>query len=391
MMMTTKQFLNATSILLNIYGEAVLAMKRKNVTEIPQEIWPMNPSRWDEKIKKIGEKDVLVGWEYTGSSTPIPFGFQEILFPRYYNPYSSNGIRGLSPLRAAKLSIEQHFYSSKYNKNFFKNGVRVSGFISIPDSLEDDSYNRLISQFEESHAGVDRQHRVAIIEGGGTFSESRITQKDMEFIDLNKLSRIEVFATLHTNEVVLGIYDAVQSYEGMRQAYKQFWEDCMVPHVMFLEEFWNENFFKLVNGGRVRLKFDLASVGALHDDYKVRIETAKVMTNIGFPLNAVNERLELGMKPVPWGDTWYVPWGAIPVDQVLNPKTNPNNPQNNPNQGGEEQEDETDDSEDTTTEDNKPEDDELSKQMWNRYVSSQLILEDIVRNKVKRYLFEQRK
>jgi HK97 family phage portal protein len=379
--MTTRQFLDATSTLLNIYGEAIIGMKRKDVATIPLDMWPLNPSNFEPVIKKINNNDVFVGWLYTGSTPPIPFAYWEIMFPKYFNPYDS--VRGLSPLKAAKLSIEQHYFASLYNKNFFKQGVRTSGFITVEGELSDDSFNRILTQFEDNNAGYNKAHRVALIEGGSKFTESKYTQKDMEFIQLNKLSRVETFAALGTNEVVLGIFDAVQSYEGMRQADKQFWEECMVPHVFFIEEFIDENLFKRIEGGRYKMKFDLASVGALHDDYATRITTASIMTRIGFTLNDVNKRLELGMPEYPWGKTWFVPWGAVPVEQVLNPPPVPavNNP-NQPNVPA------------PTPGGDKPKptkEEELSKQMWNRYLSSQMILEDMMRNKVKRYLFEQRK
>jgi HK97 family phage portal protein len=379
MYMTTKQFLESVSTLLNIYGESIIAMKRKNIAELPEGMFPLNPSKFDPVMKKINDNDVLVGWVYTGTSPVIPFATHQIFFPKYFNPYDN--VRGMSPLRAAKLSIDQHYFSAVYNKNFFRQGVRTSGFITVEGELSDESFNRILSQFEENNAGVNKAHKVALIEGGSKFTESKFTQKDMEFIQLNKLSRTEIFAALGTNEVVLGIFDAVQSYEGMRQADKQFWQECMVPHILYVEEFFNENLFKKISGGKIKLKFDMAAIGALHDDFSTRITTAATMARIGFPLNDINKRLELGMPSYKWGDTWFVPWGAIPVEHVMNPpqNQNPNDPNALPPAAQ------------PKPKPAKEADDELSRQMWNRYLSGQMIVEDMMRNKVKRYLFEQRK
>lgn len=415
--MTTKVFIEAVSIFLNIYGESIIASRRKNVAEAPKELWPLNPSKFEPILKKITkDNETLIGWNYTGGSEPIPFAAHEILLLKYFNPYDQ--LRGLSPLKAAKLSVEQHYFSSLYNKNFFKQGVRTSGFISVEGELDDPTYNRIINQFEEQNAGVHKAHRVALIEGGAKFTESKYTQKDMEFIKLNKLSRTETFASYKTNEVVLGIYDAVQSYEGIRMAHKAFWEECMVPHISYIEEYLNDTLLIQLEGGKYKLMFDLAAVGPLHDDYKVRIDTAKIMTNMGFPLNDVNKRLELGMPEYEWGKTWFVPWGAIPVEAVLeNPfgaqgaQTDSSSTDTGKDDEEDEDEDDTEEEDDTEDEDTeekpkpkpgkkpsddkpkKPKDmiDDLTKQMWNRYLSAQMIIEDMIRNKVKRYLFEQRK
>jgi hypothetical protein len=37
------------------------------------------------------------------------------------------------------------------------------------------------------------------------------------------------------------------------------------------------------------------------------------MFNMGWPINDINKRLQLGMKEVPWGDEWWVPGGYMPV------------------------------------------------------------------------------
>lgn len=388
--MTTKLFMQAISIFLNIYGESILAMRRKNITETPKEIWPLNPSRFDHVIKKVGpnqDVDALVGWEYTGGSKIIPFSPKEILLLKYFNP--DDLIRGLSPLKPSKLSVEQHYFSSVYNRNFFKQGVRTSGFITVEEALDDDTYNRMLSQFDEQNAGVYKAHKVALIEGGAKFTESKFTQKDMEFIQLNKMSRTEIFAVYGTNEVVLGIYDEIQSYEGSRAAHKAFWEEAMVPHLSYIEEFLNNTLFSQIEGGRYKMMFDFASVGALHDDYKTRIDTAKIMTNMGFPLNDVNKRLELGMPEYSWGDTWFVPWGAIPVEAVM---ANPFGSKDANSGGGSSTTTTTDDEDDDEEkpEEEKPED-ESSKQLWVRYLSVQIMMEEMMKNKIKRYFFEQRK
>ena len=48
---------------------------------------------------------------------------------------------------------------------------------------------------------------------------------------------------------------------------------------------------------------------------------------MGWPVNHINKRLQLGMKEVPWGDEWFVPGGYIPITALLNvPAPEPNTP-----------------------------------------------------------------
>ena len=733
--MTHKVFIEAISIFLSIYGEATLLMNRKDVIDTPVTIWVLNPSRFEIVFNE--KKNMMVGWIYHGTQD-VPLKTYEVLLLKYFNPY--NDLRGLSPLEPAQLAINNDWYASKYNENFFKQGAKTGGFITVDGELDDKQFNRMINQFEERHQGYERAHRIALLEGGAKFTEAKITQKDMEYIQLKKLSREEIFAAYKVNEVVLGIYEDVQcfhpdssvltdsgfipvadvkigtmlatldgagymhfepvtktyvydydgdmytqktgaidymvtpehkmygrrkncrrksytsdfvfervsdigeysrsnafvvprngiwsgkvlteysidkrkyvgngssqgrketlfpivpflkflgwhlsegcfregsnfdlaisqskeagknkfredmkdfpyeyheytnqnrdevtfvingkdlynymldntghysedrriprdilelhpdllihlfnaliegdgckigkggvrydttskqlaedvyelalrlgrtpilyggkygtprrgnrrnkwsvyvpsvesslvqpplkpvktpykgkvycfevppyhtvlsryngksiivsnSYEGIKMSHKAFWEEAMVPHLGYMEDYLNDTLFLQIEHGQYMVKFDLATVGELHDDYKSRVETAKVMNSIGFPINEINKRLQLGMPEFAWGNVWWVPMGMTPADIAMEAADNTPEPPKEPNDNN---------PDDTGTESpdddtgNKPDKDD-KKVLWQRYLSVQFRIEELFRNKVKKFIFEQRK
>jgi len=387
-------FIFLLSAYIDIYGEAFIVMDRSNPNEIPAAMYAFSPTKFQPVISK--DYNSIVGWQYQKGSETVPLSTYEIRQYKYPNPYDD--IRGFSPLEAGKLSIEQDFFAAVFNKNFFREGVRVSGYISVPTELNDDSFNRIVDQFEQRHQGMNKAHKIAVIDNDGKFIESKITQRDMEFIELRRMTRQEIFAIYKVNEVVLGLYNEVQSYEGVKMAHKSFWEEAMLPRLMYLEEFLNYSVLDTIDGGKYEVKFNLAQVGALHDDYTVRVSTAKVLVNLGWPINAVNERLELGMEPVAWGNTWWVPMGMLPVDRVLaeadqsleNPETPAVGPyeEEEPTEGEDDEEvagDEEDDEEKP-----KPSTD-ADKASWSKFLAVQTRLEELVRGKVKKFFFDQRK
>jgi hypothetical protein len=183
-----------------------------------------------------------------------------------------------------------------------------------------------------------------------------------------------------------------QSYEGLAMAHKAFWEESMVPHLSYIEEYLNDTLFLQIEHGRYMVKFDYANVGALHDDYKSKIDTAKTMVNIGFPLNAVNNRLQLGMPEVAWGDVWWQPGSMMPIDSDEKEESDdtppPANDPKKPAKPAKPADDEDDATEDDTTDDAKK---GANKVLWQKYIFVQLRVEELMKSKIKKFLFEQRK
>ena len=365
--MTGKTLIEATFIYFCLRGEAFWILDgRDNISQIPKEIWTFDPLRFEEVQSKT--TGLLLGWKYKGITDTF-FSVDEVIQFKMFNPY--NDIRGLAPMEASRLSVDQDYQSSQFNKAFFDNGAKVGGFISIPKDVDltDEQFNRLVKQFEDRHVGAginqkSKAHKIAVVEGGGQFTEAKLTQKDMDFIEGKKLTRQEICSAYKVNEVVLGIYSGIKSYEGIKAAHKAFWEECLVPKIEYFQEvLWAKFFSKIgVRRGKGRIwgEFDLANVGPLQANYYEKVKTAMNMFHMGWPINDINKRLQLGMKEVPWGNEWWVPGGFLPVTSLTNGKP------------------EKDDPKDIVPDDNKT-----------LVLRSPLEVE--FKSKLKKFLFEQRK
>ena len=125
---------------------------------------------------------------------------------RYFNPYDD--YRGLSPLTAAQLSLEQDHYASEYNRNFFINGAQPGGVLESKENLMQEEFDRLLAQWNDRHQGVDKAHQIGLLEGGLTYKQTGISQADMVFLEGRKSNRDEVLA---------GIYKVPKSELGIEQ------------------------------------------------------------------------------------------------------------------------------------------------------------------------------
>lgn len=319
--MTMKKLIEATITYLMLRGEAFWILDgRDNFTEIPSNLWTFDPIRF-YPLWTDGQNPNLIGWEYKmkNNQEGEKFPFWNIIHFKLFNPYDD--MRGLSPLEAASISVEADYSAGEYNRVFFENGAKIGGYISVPGELSDEQFDRLLKQFEQRHKGVGNAHKIALIEGDGKFTEAKITQRDMDFIEGKKLTREEILAAFGVNEVILGIYKNVKSMEGQRVANKSFWEQTLIPLILDFEETLWSMFYSKIGDQKTKGKvwgcFDLANVGPLQKNFSDKIDTAKTMFFMGWPINMINKRLELGMKEVDWGDQWWVPGGYRPVSILM--------------------------------------------------------------------------
>lgn len=298
-MMSRQELIFATMIYLGLDGEVFWILERNNPTALPSNIWCFRKSFFQPEID---DKTGLVKfWKFQGEP--------KIIFPeniiqfKYYNP--EHHYEGLAPWKAAALSVEQDYFSSNYNTNFFKNGAAIGGFLETTESLDDDQYNRLISSMEDRHMGHTKSHRLMLLEGGVSFKEAKLSQRDMEFIETKKLTKTEILAAYGTNPVVLGDFNDVKSEAGVRAILKDFWTRVIIPNQDYIEnKIYSE--FLYTYDPSINVFFDNSSVEVLQDDLDTLLDRAKKLFEIGYSINIINKRLNLGMPKVSHGDFAYL-------------------------------------------------------------------------------------
>ncbi len=57
-------------------------------------------------------------------------------------------------------------------------------------------FDRLLAHGRDRHQGVAKGHEVALLEGGLTYKQTGISQRDMEFLEGRKYNREEVMGGL---------------------------------------------------------------------------------------------------------------------------------------------------------------------------------------------------
>jgi hypothetical protein len=137
----------------------------------------------------------------------------------------------------------------------------------------------------------------------------------MDFLAQRKWNREEIMAVFKVPKGELGIYEDI-NYATARVQDKVFWQKTLLPKMSNFEAtLWTQLFSK-IEGGRIWAEFDYSGIDAIQEDFKEKVETGQKLWQMGWPINQINERLDLGMEAVPWGDTWFAPFNLTPVGQA---------------------------------------------------------------------------
>ncbi|MBW1666724.1 MAG: phage portal protein [Deltaproteobacteria bacterium] len=307
------QLWEATVIFLNLKGECFWLLEESRgqaagTSRIPSAIWVFNPEKFRPALDS---KRNLTGWMYRGQ---VPLKLEEVIHFKFFNPYDD--IRGLSPLEAARISMDTDYRAMKYNQSFFKNSAEPSAVLKTQGALSDEQFKRLRAQWEARHRGESRAHKIAILEGGLDYEKVGLSHRDMDFLEQRKFSLEEILG-------VFGVPKAIALTQDLRYATalvqrRAFWNDTLLPQMRLIKEKLNAEFFPRV-APELRGEFDTDQIEELREDLKEKAEVAEKLVKMGFTANEVNDRLDLGFEAKPWRDIWWVGINMVPADTGATP------------------------------------------------------------------------
>lgn len=310
-LMSFSELLEATIVYHRLYGESFWVFQKSvgqiiNGKGVPAEIWTFNPCNFKEMVDR--QTKSLLGWRYNNQN----FGIEEVMHFRDVNPYDD--IRGLSPLKPGKMTIDIDWFAMLYNRAFFENDATPGFTLSTDKDLNKSQRDRLEQWVKDNFRGATNAFKVAIFEAGLKPMSITHTNSDIQFIDQRKFNREELMGIWRVPKTMFGITDDL-NYATFVGQKKVFWTDTIIPILQRLAEEINAQFFERFMPD-IYCAFDFSGVLALQEDIKEQADVAVKFFNMGVPFNQINERLNLGFDEVPGGDVGYLPFSLVPVDMV---------------------------------------------------------------------------
>ncbi len=254
-----------------------------NANNVPDQIY----GDWDSsKVNIITHPKTKIGmFELNRNGKVWPIPPEEVFMIKYFNP--NDTVRGLSPLRAARHSIELDLNAIGFNKSFFKQGMKMSGVLQTQQSIKEEDAKNFKRRFEQLYGGTDKMHQVAVLWNGMKFDPiQNMSMSDAQFMELREANSLNIIMTYGLSPEVLGIGKA--TFQNVRYYRRMAWTETIQPLMNKIIQNINTFFLPLLtkNNPRITLEADYTNIEALKEDraqkskdYLIGIKTGSVTRN----------------------------------------------------------------------------------------------------------------
>ncbi len=163
--MTAKAGKTAVMIAAVSWGNGYAEIARDNAGR-PIELWPISPDRVEQmRDLDTGELFFKVQNDYGGS---VDLNLRDML---HIPGPSMAGLMGDNMIGKAAKTIALSLAMEKFSEAYFGNGTQLGGVLEYPSKLDDPSYERLKTQWDNKHRGPSKAFRTAIIDNGAKWTQ----------------------------------------------------------------------------------------------------------------------------------------------------------------------------------------------------------------------------
>ena len=243
----------------------------------------------------------------------------------HYKAFSEDGIKGISVLRRASMTLDTAQAAQQYENRTWRSGGQPSGILTTdsdlgasvdvlqPDgtTVKMDPKEVLRKSWEAAHSGPQNAMRVAVLDLGLKYQPISMTNSDAQFVESNEIRVADVCRFFGVPPHL--VYAGKQSYASNEQNSIEYVNYTLLPY----ETQWHqEDTYKLLLPGEraagLRIKRELKVF--LRGDTAAQAAFYRVMKEIG-ALNSDEIRALEDMGKIPGGDQYYASWNYGPLAQ----------------------------------------------------------------------------
>lgn len=262
----------------------------------------LDPSRFQHVV----EDHELIGWRYTGLGPQTPLASQvflpeEVWFEKLPNPFDF--WRGFPPLYAAAMAAQTDFAAGAFMRGLIENNADNGVIVRSKEPVDDEQQEQIIAKLKERKRRAGQADRPLFLSGVTEIVQPRLSSTDLQFLDNRKFSRAEICAAFGVPEEIVTTTEHAK-YDVMAGARLNFIENRVAPLCRRLEAA-EEATVRSIDP-QAEGWFDLDSLPILQEARRNRLTAARTGFEMGVPFNELNRVLDLGFKPLAWGDRGYV-------------------------------------------------------------------------------------
>ena len=285
---------------------------------IPKEIYVLDPRKVRHESEFTGHDFGLNKkprrWFYHSDTELVPILSDEIIHFRDFNPY--NSIRGVNPLIALSMELEQDYFANKSNSQLLKNNAIPQGILKTEQTLRPEEADQLERRWESKYGNVKAGRKIAVLGKGTNFEPLSFTPEVVKLFELKRWNLYTILARYGIPPRVANISDRTSSLSGKdtTEQHSAFWKFTLIPILKQYEQILETQFF-IRFGLKESGVFDLWDIPELQESEDAQSKRDIAEINAG--LKTINDVLkERGKQPKAWGDIWHRPKNLIGIDEV---------------------------------------------------------------------------
>jgi len=264
----------------------------------------LNPDQFQHLVENLD----LLGWRFTGSRLGGPLPSMDLLPEEVIHDFLPNPYlfwRGLSPLSVALLAAQTDYASAQFMKGLMFNNADTGVIVRTNQQLSDEQRETLKATLQNRKRSAGTADRPLVLSDGAEIIKPTLSSADLQFMENRKMNRQEICAAFFRIPQTLVGFTEDANRAVAEQESLNFIQNSIAPLCARIEaaiEPIVKSFGRDLFGW-----FDLDSIPILQQARRNRVETAVKLFSLGYPANAINKTLDLGLPHLPWGDKGYLP------------------------------------------------------------------------------------
>lgn len=258
---------------LSLRGNSYNWIDRDNARRV-RAVWPLHPDRCEPFRDPATDELRYRVWGSRGE-TEILLADEVLHVPGL----SWDGRKGLSPISQLREAIGLALATEAYGARFFSGGSRPGGLLSSDQPMSPEKRQQNRDSFEAWHKGIEKSHRVAVLDNGLKWQQVGLGNEDSQFIQTRQLQVTQIASAFRIPLMLLQYGEKTETYASSEQFMLSFVKHTIRPISCRWEQECNRKLFSPADRGRFFVEFNLE--GLLRGDLKSRMEAFQIQFQNG--------------------------------------------------------------------------------------------------------------
>jgi HK97 family phage portal protein len=229
--------------------------------------------------------------------------------------FSTDGVKGMSPIAAARDTIGLAFAAEEYGSKFFSNGARPGGILEHPGVVKDPE--RLRATWNAQFQGSGNSHRISVLEEGLKYHALAMAPEEAQFLQTRKFQLSEICRIYRVPPHMIADLDRA-TFSNIEHQSIQFVQYTLRPWIVRFEQ---AVYKCLLTPEERHLYYAHFNVdGLLRGDYASRMQGYAIGRQNGW-LSANDVRSLEELNPIEGGDIYLVNGNMVQAQDKIGSQT----------------------------------------------------------------------